>query len=891
MIDDKDVERQIELGNYDEFLNGETSWKYKFECVKDMMLSGLTPKTLAMAGVTVHQPLTPASLKKELNMDKLAARIYEEHKLIMFPYPSGLKRYKVIPQLEDIKYIQPKDTFPETYCLPIVEEVKAKPHKPIWIVEGEKKTLCLIQYGEHCIGIGGVWLFPNLSGWHLKGRECYIGFDADLNTNPNVRAALYELAFKLYNEGAVVKIAAWQLQNGKGIDDYIINQPDRIKAIAELKASAVGLIDFCVPEHTPEIIRALSVAKFQNEADVINKVSKRIDSKPKELKSMVVSKRKVKIQEELNSKRKDEDLKFSKACGLTACCHTIPSGYEMVYSTGFNKPDKIRVVRFDQDGNTIDTEKPLCDAFGIQAYVEQEGEGMQMILKNPKTELLCSTAISDVRKVDQEICSKFLGRSMTRFQIEDLIRYIADYQQENEINVLKGLKDLGWASEEYHQFNIPSRFDFRVYWLDQRLVEAYSIKGDVTVQEQTFRYMMKTPASIVALGCLASPAMAPHMVQNLTLHIWGIHPMIGKTVSNMLGVSLFGNPKKLKKTWNSSEVGKEITGANNQHMPTLLDDWENAGDNKKAAKAVINHIYGWEDAGGRIRGNKNVTLREQMRYAGITLSSGEKDLDTLVSEIRGERNVSRGAFRRIIQINANGKWMMPFDSEEDAEQLFLKGTVDTAKKNYGYIGVEWIKWLEKNMTQITNLYNYYLPQIKAGGSEGFFALLYAILHCEWMAQYIDQSTKDRLHQYIGELYQAQEQINHEIVNITDEFMQYLQDFCIHNGRSIYGAMNWDIDKVTGCMGMMENDTDVFLLSSTVEKICKDRGFPLKAVLGELKKSGKLRAANKFGIQRTILGKRLSGYLFVGVFEKADNPSWKNQLLPVMDEENRAYFSG
>lgn len=863
--------------NWNEFLGDEPFGYYRDECTADMVKSGLTPETLRMAGVKLYHPLSSTELKKVLGINtETANELYEKHRLIEFPYPSGLKRYKILPPLEKgdgsmRKYTQPKDTFAETYMLPKVETVKDKIKQPIWIVEGEKKTLCLIQNGEYCVGIGGVFSFPDLIGWALKSRTVYIGFDADLHENPNVRAALYELGFKLMAKGALAKIVLWDAQKGKGIDDYLVAQNDTIQALKELKESAHGLVEFCNPTHKNEIIRGIALNRFDNENDVINMVCKQVNSKAKDLKAMVVAYRKGKQQEKLNEIRKEGDLKFSKACNLEGCTHIVPRNFEMQYAHVPNESHKIALVRFDEDGNRINNGDYLCDAFGVEKIVEVTGKETQMVLKNKQKELLCCTAISDVAKVDREICSKFLGKSMTRSQIQDVIQYIADYQKENNVTTVKGIDKLGWDSDDYKQFNIPSKFDFRVYWLDQNLKNTYSVKGDIAVQEQLFREIMGTPASIITLSCLASNLMSAMMVQNVTVHTWATEAKIGKTVGNMTSVSVFGNPTKIKKSWNSTAVGKEIVGAENNDMPTLLDDWENAGENKKAAKAVIDLTYGWEDGGGRIRGNKELKQREQLRYAGVLLSSGEKDFDTLVEEIRNERNVTRGAYRRIIQVKATSNWLMPFDSLEGATQQHIKRIVDTAKQNYGYIGMQWIKWAEKNMDKMQDLYNYYKPQItNAGGSEGFFALLYAVLHSEFIAEYLDQASKDRLHQYLGELMVAQEQINEDIRDFVEEFLEYLPIFCMQNAHKIYGLTGYDLERNRQGFCGMVYDGDIFLDSDTFKKICKDKGWIAKGLLEELKKRGKLKTGtSKFSIQRPILGKRIRGYLFLNAIEEGE----------------------
>ncbi len=57
----------------------------------------------------------------------------------------------------------------------------------------------------------GLW--QELQSFEWRGRTVYLAFDMDLWTNSAVRSALYELAFKLFDRGASVKIATWEGDN------------------------------------------------------------------------------------------------------------------------------------------------------------------------------------------------------------------------------------------------------------------------------------------------------------------------------------------------------------------------------------------------------------------------------------------------------------------------------------------------------------------------------------------------------------------------------------------------------------------------------------------------------------------------------------------------------
>ncbi len=227
------------MPEYVKFLNGHSPDDGLVKlCIEDVQKSRLSPETLEKVKARIFSG-NKDRLKECLGFASINNQdILRSCRLIEFPYfnekgETILYRYKLIPSLTDkdgreIKYFQPKDKVAIPYILPEAWQVKDKTNKPIWITEGEKKALTLIQHGRHAIALSGVWnfkaggksdlnndkgLWQELQSFEWRGRTVYLAFDMDLWTNPAVRSALYELAFKLFDRGASVKIATWEGDN------------------------------------------------------------------------------------------------------------------------------------------------------------------------------------------------------------------------------------------------------------------------------------------------------------------------------------------------------------------------------------------------------------------------------------------------------------------------------------------------------------------------------------------------------------------------------------------------------------------------------------------------------------------------------------------------------
>jgi len=248
-------------------------------------------------------------------------------------------RFRLYPPLQDIKYLHPKGIPARPYILPDVWAAAEKPHKPLWITEGEKKALKLIN--EHCLALAlsGVWnfkagknsddadskeLWEELLEFNLQGRTTFLAFDADLWVNPQVRNALWELALKLYGKGAIVKFAEWLAYEGKGIDDYLAKKEHAGENLAtvinNLQNNAKELTQFIRSEHEDSIIRALAVAEINELKSeiIVNTLSKKLSVSPRTIRSsiLLIKDAASKKQPEFTEEEKQQAIELLKSPDL-----------------------------------------------------------------------------------------------------------------------------------------------------------------------------------------------------------------------------------------------------------------------------------------------------------------------------------------------------------------------------------------------------------------------------------------------------------------------------------------------------------------------------------------------------------------------------------------------
>lgn len=146
---------------------------------------------------------------------------------------------------------------------------------PIVLTEGGKKSLCLLSQGYVAFALYGCSsgvakydriagekvrklnpeLIPDLQRFATPGRSFILAFDQDtkLTTRYKVTAALGELGRLLIQSGCAVEIAQWDQNDGKGIDDLIVNRG--VAAWERSLAEAVSLSQWSIENQLKNEIR------------------------------------------------------------------------------------------------------------------------------------------------------------------------------------------------------------------------------------------------------------------------------------------------------------------------------------------------------------------------------------------------------------------------------------------------------------------------------------------------------------------------------------------------------------------------------------------------------------------------------------------------------------
>ena len=187
----------------------------------DLRASGLGDETIRAAGV---YSLRPRDIALFFNMRRGVPAEIET--ALCFPYQAGeFARIKLFPALGKMKYVQPPKTGARLYLPLKVND------GPLYLCEGEKKTLAAHQAGMNAAGIGGLWNWltngepiDDLKLIEWNRRDVIIIPDSDTFQRQDLLRAVYALGRELRERGASVSVAEIPQPGQKkiGLDDYLV---------------------------------------------------------------------------------------------------------------------------------------------------------------------------------------------------------------------------------------------------------------------------------------------------------------------------------------------------------------------------------------------------------------------------------------------------------------------------------------------------------------------------------------------------------------------------------------------------------------------------------------------------------------------------------------------
>ena len=269
--------------------------------------------------------------------------------------------------------------------------------------------------------------------------------------------------------------------------------------------------------------------------------------------------------------------------------------------------------------------------------------------------------------------------------LNDVIALNPDLQE------IKAYSQTGWTDDTFKTFAYPraegcilrrAGFDF-----DRDLAK----RGDPDLWKEKFIEVSEKGGAIAAMyigSALAAVLARPLNIMNPQTHVHGTSGG-GKTALQKFTASIFGNPRKLIRTFAATNKNRQLVSAAFCDLPTFYDELETL-QGKAAEEQLSNDIYNFAEGKGNQANKRDGTARETFEFGGARLTTGERPIL--------KQHDLRGAYKRLIQLDT-GKGLL--------HDVFAADLHIFSESNFGLFGYQWTQYATAHFAEIQKKYQYY----------------------------------------------------------------------------------------------------------------------------------------------------------------------------------------
>ena len=412
-----------------------------------------------------------------------------------------------------------------------------------------------------------------------------------------------------------------------------------------------------------------------------------------------------------------------------------------------------------------------------------------------------------------------------------LVDYLRDMTDLNYdvIPEVRSVSRLGWNEEGFSPYVDGIEFDGA-----QAFSAAYKAirptgSFDKWLEEAKDARTYSTAARIVLAASFAAPLIEPLGILSFFVHLWSVQSSTGKTVGQMLGASVWGNPTAggaFFPTFRSTSVGLELMAGFLHSMPVFIDELQLAKDQSGNVRF---NVYELASGSGKLRGNKQLGLNYTPKWSTTFITSGETPI---VKETDGE-----GALNRVFEIEcyANQKVI------EDGHR-----TSNVLKENYGHAGKMFVAKLQQEgqIDRAKELYEqFYSTCVSSDTTEKQAMAASAVLTADALAtEWIFQDGRALTYQDIAEFLKTKER-----VSLLERGYDLLCDWVSINANRFKTAQNEPKNEIYGAIDSDKNDPDrsvAYIIRAVFTRVCEENALNEKGMLSHLRAEGKILTNGK-----------------------------------------------
>ena len=264
------------------------------------------------------------------------------------------------------------------------------------------------------------------------------------------------------------------------------------------------------------------------------------------------------------------------------------------------------------------------------------------------------------------------GIEVNENNAKDLITYLSDVMELNNIEPKLSVGHLGWIDNEFIPYSTKYSLDVDKEY--KQKIESILENGNYEEWKKYIKELRhkSTTLKFIIASSFASILVKIFKLNTFIVHLWGKSGN-GKTVAEMICASIWGKPdNNFISNLSNTLIANERLCNFYRNMPILLDELQIA---KAKYKNFDEMIYMLTEGKGKERGNVDNGIREQTMWQTIIILNGEEPITSDTSK--------EGVKNRVIEIN-----------EDNAIVENGNETVRFIQENYGFAGKEFINLIE-----------------------------------------------------------------------------------------------------------------------------------------------------------------------------------------------------
>ena len=281
-----------------------------------------------------------------------------------------------------------------------------------------------------------------------------------------------------------------------------------------------------------------------------------------------------------------------------------------------------------------------------------------------------------------------LGIEVNENNAKDLITYLADVMELNDIEPKVSVGHLGWIDKEFVPYS--NKYCLDVDKEFKQKINSISENGSYEKWKEQMKNLRKNSLTLrfMMASSFASVLVRIFKLNTFIVHLWGKSGN-GKTVAEMICASIWGKPdNNFISNLSNTSIANERLCNFYRNMPILLDELQIA---KAKYKNFDELIYVLTEGKGKERGTVDNGIREQTLWQTIVVLNGEEPITNDTSK--------EGVKNRVIEINEDNTIV------EDGNE-----TVKFIQENYGFAGKEFIKLID-NREELQDIQQHFVKKL------------------------------------------------------------------------------------------------------------------------------------------------------------------------------------